>query len=500
MAELLLQLKGIVKDFPGTRALDGVHLEVEYGQVHAIVGENGAGKSTLMNIISGVFQQTEGTMIFEGKEVRFDNPLEAMKLGIGIVHQEISLCPQISVAENVFLGHTPGKGGIADFSYMVRKSRELLESMNCHIDPRKKVQNLSIAEQQIVEIVKALSMNCKLLILDEPTSSLTEVETKELFRTVLHLKQQGISVLYISHRLAEIIDICDQITVFRDGKYIGTRKVNEITTDDMIAMMVGRKLENIYPHKAETVSDEILLEGKHFSGEMFHDVSFQLKKGEILGFSGLVGAGRSELFRAFCGIDRKKSGEIIYKGKPLTIRNFRQAIDNGIAYITENRKEDGLFLKYNIRQNITAPCLDKVLTGITLNRAKEDAIAHEYVDKIKIKVFSLDQLCSALSGGNQQKVLFAKWLTVDPQILIIDEPTRGIDVGVRLEIYQILRNLAEQGIGVIVISSDLPEVLGLCDRMIVMAEGRISGELKGEEMTELAAMALASGYDAEQAS
>ena len=492
MAAKLLELKGIVKDFPGTRALDHVELEVECGQVHAIIGENGAGKSTLVNIIAGVFPQTEGTIIFGGNPVHFSNTLEAQELGISIVHQEINLCPHVSVAENIFLGRAPKKGILMDYAAMRQKSSELLKSMNSSIDPSAKVADLSIAEQQIVEIVKALSMNCKLLILDEPTSSLTELETAELFKTICRLRKNGISVLYISHRLSEIMEICDQASVFRDGHYIGSGAVGDLTTEDLINMMVGRRLESVYPEKAAEISGEVLLDVKGYSGDGFHDVSFQLRRGEILGFSGLVGAGRSELTRAICAIDRKSAGTLTFQGQPLRLRNFQEAISNGIVYITENRKEDGLFLDYDIRRNITAPCLKALKSGLTLSRAKEDALAQEYVEKIKIKVFSLDQLCSALSGGNQQKVLFAKWLTVSPRLLIIDEPTRGIDVGVRLEIYRILRQLCQEGVGIIVISSDLPEILGLCDRVVVMAEGRATGELTAAEMSEEAVMRLAS--------
>lgn len=336
-------------------------------------------------------------------------------------------------------------------------------------------------------------MNCKLLILDEPTSSLTEIETADLFKIIRRLRDAGISILYISHRLSEIIDICDQVTVFRDGQYIGTDAVKNITTDDLVRMMVGRQLESIYPEKAESVADDILLEVKDFSDDAwFRGVSFKLRRGEILGFSGLVGAGRSELGRCICGIDKRVCGDLIFQGQSLKIKNFRDAIDHGIVYITENRKEDGLFLDYDIRRNITAPCLDQLKNGIALSRTKEDTLSQEYVEKLKIKVFSLDQLCSSLSGGNQQKVLFAKWLTVSPKILIIDEPTRGIDVGVRLEIYRILRQLCNEGVGIIVISSDLPEILGLCDRVIVMAEGQVTGSLEAREMTEENIMRLAS--------
>ena len=491
MSKKLLQLDGIVKDFPGTRALDHVKVEVDYGQVHAICGENGAGKSTLMNIVAGVFPQTEGTIIFEGKNVSFSSTLDAQKLGISIVHQEINLCPHITVGENVFLGRMPRKGMLLDYKTMNQKCAELLKSMNSAIDPSQTVADLSIAEQQIVEIVKALSMNCKLLILDEPTSSLTEVETAELFKTIHRLRSEGISILYISHRLSEIMEICDQVTVFRDGQYIDSKAVADITTNDLITMMVGRRMESVYPPKSPQISDQILLEAIDYSGHMFRNVSFKLRRGEILGFSGLVGAGRSEFARALCGIDKKTSGELIFKEKSLKLKTFRESIDHGIVYITENRKEDGLFLDYDIRRNITAPCLKDLKQGMVLSRIKEDTLAKEYVERIKIKVFSLDQMCSSLSGGNQQKVLFAKWLTVAPQILIIDEPTRGIDVGVRLEIYRILRQLCAEGVGVIVISSDLPEILGLCDRVVVMAEGNVTGELSANEMSEETVMRLA---------
>lgn len=492
MAEKLLELRDIVKDFPGTRALDRVQLDVEVGQVHAVCGENGAGKSTLMNIISGVFPATEGKIIYKGKEVKFNNTLEAQKLGIAIVHQEINLCPDISVRENIFLGRTLTKSGMVDYKTMSDNSVELLKRMNSDINPNAKVGSLSIAEQQIVEITKALSQDCRLLILDEPTSSLSVTETEELFKVIASLKADGVSILYISHRLSEIFTICDQVTIFRDGQYIDTAAVKDITNDDLISMMVGRTMENIYPPKSSKIEDEVILEATNYTGKMFKNASFKLHKGEILGFSGLVGAGRSELARAVCGIDRKQSGTLKYRGKELKLKDFRQAIDNGLVYITENRKLDGLFLEYGIRANIVSPCLKDMTTATGLSRAKENETAQSYVDKIKIKVFSLEQLCGSLSGGNQQKVLFAKWLTVNPQILIIDEPTRGIDVGVRLEIYNILRDLCDQGIGVIIISSDLPEVLGLCDRVIVMAEGNVTAEFDATGMSEEAIMEAAS--------
>ncbi|MDY3003405.1 MAG: sugar ABC transporter ATP-binding protein, partial [Christensenella hongkongensis] len=434
--EMLLQLRGIIKDFPGTRALKEVNLQVAKGEVHAVIGENGAGKSTLMNIIAGVFPQTAGTIEFEGKEVHFFSPLDAQKLGIGIVHQEISLCPQISVAENIYMGRLPKtKAGMVDYKKMHRECEELFKNFSAQISPKAKVMDLSIAEQQIVEIVRSLSLDCKLIILDEPTSSLTEVETRDLFKVVNHLREQGISVLYISHRLSEVIEICDRVSVYRDGEYVDTQNVCDINTDKMVSMMVGRTLESIYPAKSKHIAEEELLKVSGFSRQgKFEDISFSLRRGEILGFSGLIGAGRSEVARAICGIDPKESGVVEIKGKKVNIRDYKDAISKGLAYITEDRKGDGLFIDYNIKQNISAAALRKVKKGKLLDDRKETKLAEDYVKKIKIKVSSLKQLCSSLSGGNQQKVLFAKWLAVEPEILIIDEPTRGIDVGVRLEI------------------------------------------------------------------
>lgn len=492
--EMLLQLRGIIKDFPGTRALKEVNLQVAKGEVHAVIGENGAGKSTLMNIIAGVFPQTAGTIEFEGKEVHFFSPLDAQKLGIGIVHQEISLCPQISVAENIYMGRLPKtKAGMVDYKKMHRECEELFKNFSAQISPKAKVMDLSIAEQQIVEIVRSLSLDCKLIILDEPTSSLTEVETRDLFKVVNHLREQGISVLYISHRLSEVIEICDRVSVYRDGEYVDTQNVCDINTDKMVSMMVGRTLESIYPAKSKHIAEEELLKVSGFSRQgKFEDISFSLRRGEILGFSGLIGAGRSEVARAICGIDPKESGVVEIKGKKVNIRDYKDAISKGLAYITEDRKGDGLFIDYNIKQNISAAALRKVKKGKLLDDRKETKLAEDYVKKIKIKVSSLKQLCSSLSGGNQQKVLFAKWLAVEPEILIIDEPTKGINVGVRLEIYKILRELCDSGKGVIVISSDLPEVIGLCDRVIIMREGVVSGVVSENEINEEAIMRAAS--------
>lgn len=484
--DILLQLNGIVKDFPGTRALDGVNLTVKRGEVHAVIGENGAGKSTLMNIIAGIFPPTEGTIEFCGKPVKFTSPIDSQRMGIGIVHQEINLCLQISVQENIFIGRLPKNKlmGI-DYKKLAISSEEMLSNFKSEISPKAKVCELTIAQQQIVEIAKSLSMECKLLILDEPTSSLTEVEATELFEIIKKLKNSGISVLYISHRLSEIMDICDTVTVLRDGKFVGYENIEDVDTNKLIAMMVGRTLANIYPPKSTCLSDEVLFEVRNFSeGILFKDAGFKLKKGEVLGFSGLVGAGRTELLRAICAIDKKTTGEVYFKGTRLKLNSYMAAMRHGIVYMTENRKEDGLFLDFNIKRNIVAASLDQVSDGIIVKAAKEKMLAEEMVRKIKIKSTSLKQACSSLSGGNQQKVLLSKWLALNPQVLIIDEPTRGIDVGVRLEIYAILRQLCNQGIGIIIISSDLTEVIGLCDRVITMGEGRITGEISGANIGE----------------
>ena len=491
---VLLKLEGISKLFPGTRALNNISLTVKHAEIHAVIGENGAGKSTIMNIIAGVFPPTEGSIEFAGHPVKFENPLDAQKAGIGIVYQEINLCPDISVEENIYMGRLPKKNNkMIDFKTLTSNSIQLLKAFNADINPKSKIHELAIAQQQIVEIVKALSMDCRLLILDEPTSSLTESEAQDLFQVIRRLKKDGTSVLYISHRLSEIIEICDMVSVFRDGEYVGSDLVSNIDTEKMIDMMVGRTISNIYPAKSETVTEEVLLEAKEISyKDQVSNVSFKLKRGEILGFSGLVGAGRTELARAICGIEKKSGGEIAFCGKQVDIKKYRDAIDLGIVYITENRKLDGLFLEYDIKQNIVAACLDKMRKGLFLSQAIEESFAGDFVERIKINIFSLKQTGASLSGGNQQKLLLAKCLALNPEVLIVDEPTRGIDVGIRLEIYKMLRNFCDEGIGIIVISSDLSEIIGLCDRVVVMHEGRVSGEVEDADINEESIMRLAS--------
>ncbi|AEE95342.1 sugar ABC transporter ATP-binding protein [Mahella australiensis] len=492
--EVLLDVRDIVKRFPGTVALSGVSLEIFKGEIHALVGENGAGKSTLMNIIGGVLQPDEGEIFWNGQKVHFADTRHAQEAGIGFVHQELSLCPDVSVAENIFMGRMPVKaGGMIDYDELYKRSSEILKMLNSNISPKKQLRKLNVGEQQIVEIAKALSLNCKLLILDEPTSSLTENEVEILFRLLRSLKSQDISVLYISHRLQEIFDLCDRVTVLRDGHYIMTRLVSEVTENDLIVSMVGRNIDAMYPDKSEERGQLILKISDLSHADDFKNVEFELYKGEILGFAGLIGAGRSEMARAICGIDPKDSGEVYVYDQKLNISEYGDAIRNGIGYMTEDRKEQGLFLNLEVKKNISAAKLSNIANGIFIDNDREKRLAERFVTSLNIKVSSIEQPVESLSGGNQQKVMLGKWLAIEPRILIMDEPTRGIDVGAKAEIHALMRQLAEQGVGIILISSDMPEIIGMSDRVIVMHEGCISGELSGSNITEENIMTLASG-------
>lgn len=490
----LLQVEGVSKSFPGTKALSSVGLEVRVGEVHALVGENGAGKSTLMNIISGVLLPDEGNIHFMGKPVRFSNPKEAQDAGIGFVHQELALCPHISVAENIFMGRfKTGFLGMIKRKELYSDTQKQLEMFKTNIKPEIKIGSLNVAQQQIVEIAKSLSLNCRLLILDEPTSSLSESETAILFNIIRDLRKKGISVLYISHRISEIFEICDRVTVLRDGHYINTFKISETTARNVVESMVGREISNFYPPKS-TATGGTLLEVKHLSRDgVFKNISFTLKKGEILGFSGLIGSGRTEIARAVCAIDGFNSGEIYMNGERTHFKDYNDAISNGICYLTEDRKQQGLFLNLSVKNNINASMIDRLTKRILINKKKETDNAEDLVRDLNIKVAAIAQRIDSLSGGNQQKVMIAKWLSIKPKIIFMDEPTRGIDVGAKAEIHNILRELSNTGIGIIIISSELPEIIGMCDRVIVMHDGEISGEVKGSEISENKIIILASG-------
>lgn len=487
-----LKLEHITKEFPGTKALSNVGFDVMKGEVHALVGENGAGKSTLVSIIAGVQQPDEGQMFFDGVEIVHHSTLDAQKVGIGLVHQELSLCSHLNIGENIFLGRLPKNMlGVIDYEKLYFESKKLLEMFNSDLAPTEKISDLNVAQRQMVEILKALSYNCKLLILDEPTSSLTDRETKELFKIIRQLKDKGTSIIYISHRLAEIQEICDRISVLRDGHYIKTVNVKDVDVNQVVNMMVGRNIEFLYPPKSTQVAEELLRVENVTSKGIFENINFSLYQGEILGFSGLVGAGRTEVMKAICGIDKKNKGEIYFKKNKIEIKDYKQAIEHGIVYMTEDRKHEGLFLHMNIKHNISAAVLRKLSKSITLDAKKEEDLSSEYVKILDIKTPSVNQECGSLSGGNQQKVLFAKWLAAKPKILIVDEPTRGIDVNVKTEIYKLLRKLSNDGIGVIVITSELPEAIGICDRVVVMHEGVITGIVQGEQINEQCIMKYA---------
>ncbi|BCS80382.1 sugar ABC transporter ATP-binding protein [Anaerocellum diazotrophicum] len=488
----LLRLHGITKIFPGTVALSDVSFAVNKAEIHAIVGENGAGKSTLMNIISGSLIPDKGEIYLEGRKVNIKSPRDAQNLGISIVHQELALCPHLTVAENIYIGRLPKNSAkIVDFKKLNQMSQEVLSLFDeVNIKPNDKVANLNVAQQQIVEIAKAITFNCKLLILDEPTSALSEADAAVLFKIIKDLKAKGISILYISHRLREIFELADRITVLRDGRYITTLNAAETNPDQVVSLMVGREIKEMYPPKAEKIGKEIF-KVENINSDKVYNVSFSLREGEILGFAGLVGSGRTELAQTICGILPRNSGEIYLDGKRIEINSFEDAIKQKIGYVTEDRKQYGLFLKLPVAYNVSAIHLKHDYKRLLIDKNHELSLADEYVKKLNVKTSSYLQLVMSLSGGNQQKVMIAKWLAIHPRILILDEPTRGIDVGAKAEIHNLLRELAKSGIGIILISSELPEIIGMCDRVLVMREGRITGELAGEKITEENIMQLA---------
>ncbi len=490
-----LRAKDINKQFPGTKALSDVCFDLREGEIMALVGENGAGKSTLCNIFGGILQMDSGEIELFGESVSHFTPRDALNAGIGFVHQELSNCLNLTVAENVFIGRLKGfhnKLGMVDYKRLNRETAILLKKFNSKVQPEQKMGELKVADQQVVEIVKSLSINCKILILDEPTSSLTETEIETFFKLINDLKQRGISIIYISHRMEEIFELSDKVTILRDGHFIDTLNISETTAGEVVGKMVGRVISKFYPPKSEFIGD-VILEAKNLTiKDLFDDVSFTLKKGEILGFAGLIGAGRTEAICGMCGLRKLDSGEVIMNGEKLKIRSYSDAIKKGIAYLTEDRKIQGLFLRMKLKQNICATNLKKITKGLLINNKKESKYAVEYVDKLDIKTSSVENQVNYLSGGNQQKVMFAKWLYTQPKVFALDEPTRGIDVGAKSEIHNMLRDLCDQGKGIIVISSELPEIIGLCDRVIVMHEGKVVGEVTSDEINEHKLVRMAS--------
>ncbi|APO71005.1 ribose ABC transporter ATP-binding protein RbsA 1 (plasmid) [Rhizobium gallicum] len=497
MAEPVLSIHGVTKHFGAVKALTDVDFTLERGEVHALCGENGAGKSTLMNIIAGVLQPSEGEIRVDGKVVRISSPAAAQSLGIGLVHQEIALCPDATVAENMFMAATNRRRApLMNYRALERDAQAVMDRLAA-IDVRRKVADLPISSQQLVEIAKALTLDCRVLILDEPTAALTETETRQLFAIIRDLKANGISIIYISHRMAEIFSLCDRVTVFRDGRYVCTDHIADITPDDVVRRMVGREITQLYPDKlrADDASGEAILKADNIGdGERFHDVSFDLRKGEILGIGGLIGSGRTEIAEAICGLKSRSAGTVRLHGKAQSIRAYSDAVKAGIVYLSEDRKGSGVFLEMSIAQNISVLDLKSLTNPIgLLNRRAEAALAENFARRLGVRMGGIEAPVKSLSGGNQQKVALAKQLAVKPKVILMDEPTRGIDVGAKTEIHRLLRELARSGIGIIVISSEMPELLGLCDRVLVVREGRIAGELGVDEMTEEAVIRLASG-------
>ena len=493
--EQVLLMSDIDKRFGGVHALDHVTFEVRKGEVHVLMGENGAGKSTLMKILDGLYSADSGKVYIDGEEVHIDSPLKARDLGVAMIHQELSMCENMTIAENIFRGEEMGKFGMVDFKKMYADAQKILDDMNLKLNAHTVVKTLSIAQKQMVEIAGAVSHNAKIVIMDEPTSSLTEVEIRELFKIVRDLKAKDTGIIYISHRMNETFEIGDRVTVMRDGQYIDTLNVADTNEDAIIELMVGRAITEVYEgERAE--GGEVVLKVEHFTNEKLKDCSFELRKGEILGFSGLVGAGRTELMRAIFALDPiEPGGKMTLFGKEVKFKHVQDAIDAGIGMVPEDRRGAGLVLGHSVATNLTIAVLKKFIKGIHVDKKKEWEIVEEYRNKLSIKTTGPDQACGDLSGGNQQKVVISKWLAAEPQILIMDEPTRGIDVGAKHEIYQLMRRLASEGVSIIFISSDLPEIINMSSRVVVMHEGKIAKVLDGaeEEFTQTKIMRYATG-------
>ncbi|MDE6949302.1 MAG: sugar ABC transporter ATP-binding protein [Lachnospiraceae bacterium] len=486
MGDVILTMKGIDKSFPGVHALDHVNLEVRKGEVHALMGENGAGKSTLMKVLTGIYSKDSGTITYEGKEVEFTNPREAQDAGIVIVHQELNMMGHLTVAQNIFIGREFMKGKLIDDKKMNEEAKKLFDQLGIDIDPKETMSRLTVGKQQMCEIAKAISHDAKVIVFDEPSAALTEAEIEELFKIIRDLRNKQMGIVYISHRMDEIKVITDRVTVMRDGGYVGTLITKDSTKDDIINMMVGRVIyEDPKTESAVPKDAPVVLKVEHLNaGKMVRDVSFELRKGEILGFSGLMGAGRTETARALFGADPKESGDVYVNGNKVDIKTPQDAVKYGIGYLSEDRKRYGIVVGKTVAENSTMASLENFMKGMFIDKKKEDEVAQQYVETLKTKTPSVDQLVVNLSGGNQQKVVIAKWLVRNCDILIFDEPTRGIDVGAKSEIYQLMSELAAQGKSIIMISSEMTEILRMSDRIVVMCEGKKTGELDISEATQ----------------
>jgi ribose transport system ATP-binding protein len=490
-----IEMKNISKSFNGVPVLKNVQFSLLPGEVHALMGENGAGKSTLMKILTGVYTKDAGTILINGKETTFKNPKQAEQAGIAFIHQELNIWPNLTVAENLFLGreHQYGKTGILKNREMNRLAEEWLANLGLAIKATTLAGKLSVGQQQMVEIAKALMTNAEVIIMDEPTSALTEREIDTLFKVIQKLKNQGVSFIYISHRMEEIFHLCDRITILRDGQYIATRPIKETSLDEVVRFMVGRTIGERYPQLTHKVRD-IFLEVKQLTKRgVFENISFHVRQGEILGVAGLMGAGRTEIMKAIFGFIPADEGEIFIQGKRVRIKNPHDAIRHGIGFVTEDRKSEGLILHFSIRENIALPNLKHFSSYGWISDQGEKSLVEELVQKLNVKATGIEQPVKSLSGGNQQKVVLAKWLGIEPKLLILDEPTRGVDIGAKKEIYYLIQQLAQRGVAIIMVSSELPELLSMSDRIMVIHEGRIGGFLEREEATQEKIMNLATG-------
>lgn len=496
MGDTILDLKDIVKSFPGVLALNGINFNLRKGEIHAICGENGAGKSTLMKVVCGVHKADSGTMQVNGKEECFTNPMEAYQKGVSIIFQETSLFEEMTVLDNLFLGHeiTKKVGGIRviDYDAMQKKAQKIFERLHTQIGLDAQIKTLGMAQKQMVEIAKALTFNANIIIFDEPTASLTEREVGALFEIIRELREEGLGIVYISHRMEEIFEVCDRVTVIRDGQYISTKNIADTDKDELVADMVGRKMGSYYP-KADTKIGETIFEVRHYYDEGFlSDISFEVRKGEILGFAGLAGAGRTELMESVCGLKDRAAGEVYLEGRQIRIHNYEDAMENGIVYVSEDRGKYGLIVDMSIQQNISMPQLKNFKKKLGfLDVAKEKKTGEKYIKEVDIKAPNAEFLVENLSGGNQQKVAVARALALNPKVLILDEPTRGVDVNAKAEIHKIISTLTQSGLTIIMISSELPELIGMCDRIYVMKEGTIAGCFDREDVTQEKILSMA---------
>ncbi|MBC8061153.1 MAG: sugar ABC transporter ATP-binding protein [Clostridiaceae bacterium] len=495
MSEELFRMEGISKSFPGVKALDNVYLSVNKGEVHGLVGENGAGKSTLMKIMSGVFRSDAGKIYIDGKEVNIDSVSKAQQLGVSIIFQELNLCPHMTVADNIYIGRPPKKGPFIDDKQLHADAKAVLDELGIDINTHALVNTLSVAQQQMVEIAKAISRNCRILVLDEPSAALTDKEIDKLFEIIRNLQKKGVGMVYISHRMAELEQICERVSIIRDGQYIGTRNYKDITIDELVTMIVGRTLEDKYP-KYERKIGEILFEARNIRRKDIVNVEkIQVRKGEIIGIAGLMGSGRTEIARCIFGADKADSKELFMDGKKITVNSPGQAIALGIGYATEDRKFDGLALGLDVEYNTNMAHLKQLSHFGIIDDKAANINAQKYKELLRTRTPSLRQTVGNLSGGNQQKIVLSKWLCNDVKLLIVDEPTRGIDVGAKFEVYELFNRLSAQGVAIIMISSELPEILGMTDRVLVVHEGTINGDLVTKNTTQEEILYLAAGYN-----